>query len=121
MIRPHYCSSQFLEEIILFVGALSRGEKSNAIGTILFFDFLEPGSNLIEGFIPGDFLKLPALLDQRLCQSIAAIDEFMKIPALDAEPSLIDRIRFARQRSDQLSIQNLQIETAPAPAITTSR
>ena len=63
VIRSHHCPGQFLEEVILFIGALGRSQKSDAVGPLLLFDFLETRSDGVEGLIPGGFVELPILFD----------------------------------------------------------
>ena len=107
IVRSHDCPGQFLEKVILFIRTLGRGQKSDAVGPVLFFNLLETRSNRIEGFIPTGFMELPIFLDQRFRQPFTILDEFMEIPALDTEPSLADRISFAGQCT--------QLAAHPAP------
>jgi hypothetical protein len=107
MIRSDDGPGQFLEEVIFFVRALGRSQKSDFVGPTLFFDFLETGSDRVEGFIPGGFVKLSILLDQGFRQPFTILDEFVDIPALDTKPSLADRIRLARLGTDKLAVQDL--------------
>jgi hypothetical protein len=121
VIRSHDCPGQFLEEVILFIGALGRGQKSDTVGPLLLFDFLETRSDGVEGLIPCGFMELSIFLDQRLGQPFTILDEFVDIPALDAESSLADRIRLAGLGTGKLAVQDLQIKSAATPTITTRR
>ena len=121
IIRSHHCPGQFLEEVILFIGALGRGQKSDSVRPALLFDFLETRSDYVEGLIPGGFFELPIFLDQGLSQPFAILDEFVDIPTLDAEPSLADRVCLTRLGTHKLAVQDLQIKSAATPAITARR
>ena len=107
MIRSDHCPSQFLQEVVLFVRALGRGQKGNAVGPLLLFDLLETRSDHVEGFIPGGFVELSIPFDQGLRQSLTVLDEFVDIPALDTKRPLADRISLARLGAYELTVQNL--------------
>jgi hypothetical protein len=121
MIRSDDGPGQFLEEVIFFVRALGRSQKSDFVGPILFFDFLETGSDRVEGLIPGGFVELSIFFDQGLRQPFAILDEFVDIPTLDTKPSLADRVCLARLGTHKLAVQGLQIKSAATPAITARR
>jgi hypothetical protein len=121
VVGSNHCPSQLLKKVILLIGTLGGGEKGNTIWAVLLSNFLETRGDIIESFVPSRFTELPLLLDERFGQPITIIYKFVEIPALDAEPSLTDRIRFTGQGPHQLPVQNFQIKTTTAPAITTSR
>ena len=64
-----------------------------------FFNFPQSGSGEIEGFVPGDLLEISVFADQRLGESVGALDEFMNIPAFDTEFPLIHGIGLRRKSS----------------------
>jgi hypothetical protein len=107
MIRSHDCPGQFLEKVILFIGALGRGQKSDAVGPFFFFNLLETRSDRIEGLIPSGFFELPIFLDKGLGQPFTILDEFVDIPTLDTEPSLADRVCLTRLGTHKLAVQDL--------------
>jgi hypothetical protein len=107
IIRSDDGPGHFLEEVILFIRALGRGQKGDSVGPIFFFDLLKTRSDRIEGFIPGGFIKFSIFLDQGFGQPFTILDEFMDIPALNAEPPLADRISLAGLGTYKLSIQDL--------------
>jgi hypothetical protein len=86
-------SREFLQEVIILVGALGRGEKGKAVGPMIFLDSLELSRCIIQGGLPGSLLEHSITTHQGLCQAARVLDELMDIPAFDTQFSLIDRAR----------------------------
>ena len=75
----------------------------------------------IECLVPRDFLEFSVLAHQGLGEPVGALDEFMSIPALDAQFALVHGIGLGRKGSQQLSVHDLQQQFTAASAIRASR
>ena len=70
VIGVHHHSGEFLAKIVLFGGALGRGQQGKRVAGILG----QSGRYQVQGFFPGGFLQYSVAADQRFAQPIRAVD-----------------------------------------------
>ncbi len=116
IVGSETCPAQFLQQVVVFIGAAGRGEETDAVPAVLRCDLLETRGGEVKRLFPGRFRQLSILTDKRSGQPFRTVDEFVSVPSLDAELALIHRGRFKRNSSNQAAVHNLEKHLAAAPA-----
>ena len=62
VVCAHHRPCEFLDEVILLVGAPGRTQCRKRIGAVLFLDLFELAGNQIDGLVPGGLLEPPSFL-----------------------------------------------------------
>src|SRR5271157_3300893 len=102
------CPAKLLEKVVLFIGAPGRGGEGEAVPTVFISDLLEPGDGVVQGLIPGNFLKAPVLAHKGRCQPLRAVYELMGIPALDAQFAVVHRCFLERQGANEFPVHDFE-------------
>ena len=111
------CPGKFLQEIVLFIGVLGRGEHPDTLGIGLIADAAKFLGRKVQGLIPASGSKHAIFSDQGLGQSFGGVDEFMDMPALNAEITPGNRMVATGGRADDATTFFLEVKTAAATAI----
>jgi hypothetical protein len=84
IVGTEHRAGKLAHQVVLLIGAASRAQHPEGVGTMLIFNLSELAGDQVEGLSPGRFLKLPVFLDQRRFQAVIAVDELVAEPPLDA-------------------------------------
>ena len=101
---------EFLQDIVLFIGATGRTERRQCIRTMFRFYFVESIGYQTQRFIPGSRLQFFVLADQRRCQTLRAVNIINAEPAFDAEQAAVDRAVWRRSDANHFAIFDIQVK-----------
>ena len=82
---------EFLEQVVVFVGGLGRGEPRQRIAAMLCLDGAKTLGHQGDRLLPAGGDQLAILADQRRGEALLALDEVKAKAPLDAEQPLVDR------------------------------
>jgi len=108
IIRPESYSAEFLEQVVLFVGAFGGRKERDAFAAVLFLEFLETASREVQRLIPRCGFEIAVLPDQWGSQPFAAVDELMAVPAFDAQLALVHGVGLGWKGADELAVEDFE-------------
>lgn len=76
---------KLLQQVIFFVAAFGRRQYADPVRTVAGFDPVELFRNQVKGIVPGGGPEPALTSNQGVGQPFGAVDEFMGVPAFDAE------------------------------------
>lgn len=110
---------EFLEQVVVFVGGLGRGEPSQRIAAMLCLDGTKALGHQGDRLLPTGGHQLAILADQRCGEALLALDKVKAKAPLDAEQPLVDRgVAVALHIADALPrLIHIESDAAANPAI----
>ena len=117
VVRAQDCPGELHKQVVLFVGAFGGGEYGQRVRATPVADPSQLTGSPLEGLIPADLSEITVLLQKRLGQPFVTVDELVSVPSFDAESSFVNGVTHGRQDTNDLTVQNLEAQSAPAAAI----
>src|SRR6056297_2465708 len=85
-------SDEFLKQVTLLGGRFGRRYCAEGVTSIFFFYFLKFFGDKIQGLVPGGFLELSVLLNQRGLQPVRAVDKVHTETAFYTKVAFVDGV-----------------------------
>ena len=91
----------------LFDGAVGAGQKTDAVGTMVGFDLLQPIGHVFQGGLPIDRFPFAALLEHGLGQAVFAVQGFIGVTVAVGDPAFVDGVVFQRHHAHDAVVLDL--------------
>ena len=118
IVGPNGSTHEFLEHVVLFVGALGRRETCDTVRAVRFLDVLQTHGHMIECLVPTGFLELTISFDHRRGQPFGALDKIHAETSLDTQVAVIgNHAHRAGDTHDLIALVDVHVDLAAHTAI----
>ncbi len=121
VVRSQGGAGHLLEEVVLLVRALGRGQDADCIRSMFLLHLLQAFCHRFQSFIPRGLPKCPVLLDERLRKPVGAVDIIEPESAFDAGPAPVHAEVPVRGNLEHLVVFHIEDQGASHPAIGADR
>jgi hypothetical protein len=117
IVGPDNSSHEFLEQVVLFIGASGRGNTAYGIGTVSALDLLKALDDVIVSLIPRCRNQFPVLAHHRFGDSVGMVNVLVTKPSLAAEEAVVvGSLIVHTQHVINMVTLDLQVKGASHPA-----
>src|SRR5690606_16662094 len=115
------CAGELLQQVILFVRTLRRGQKGDAVRAVALANLTEAAGNVVEGGVPTVFLESSVAVGahERPGQPVRRVDVIVSEAPLDTEIAAIYQVIAAPVHTIDKVVFNVYVKLAADATIGT--